>query len=93
MRLFTKTEIENVKKVEDQIERLKKIQSDYKKKMLRKMNQNNLKKVELDGVVITVKDGFVRTDLDKQQLEIDFPELVKKYSKTSEVKETLLIKC
>ena len=92
MRLFTKSEIEEVKNVEEQIEKLKKIQSAYKEKILKKMQNNNVRKVELDGVVLTVKESYDRVDLNKKQLEVDFPELVKKYSKTTQVKETLLIK-
>ena len=91
-RLLTKKESEQLKSVERRILELKKVQEKYKEKLLNRMNNFGLKKVEIDDITFTVKDAFDRTDLDKKKLQSDFPELVEKYSKTTHVAETLIIK-
>ena len=91
-RLLTKKRVEQIKEVEAQIELLKKQQQKYKEEVLKRMQEAGLKKVEIDDVTFTVKEAFERTDLDKKKLQVDFPDLVKKYSKTTQVAESLLIK-
>lgn len=66
--------------------------NEFKESMLEYMNANNLTKIETERVIINRKKASQRATLDTKALKAEHPELAEKYTKVTEIKESLIIK-
>lgn len=69
---------------------------EYQEKLLKDglfeaMNELGIKKFIINGLSATVKDGSLRTTVDTKRLKDELPDIYHEYSKTSEVKPSLII--
>lgn len=55
------------------------------------MNEKGIKKFITKGLSATIKDGSTRTTIDTKRLKEECPEIYGAYSKTSEVKPSLIL--
>lgn len=78
--------------LEDEAKRMKEVRQQYVDYMLAEMKKRGVKTLETDNIKLTVKDAYKRTSIDTAALKKDLPEVAAKYSKESEVKESLIIK-
>lgn len=83
---------QSIIRIEDEAKRMKEVRQQYVDYMLKEMKDRGVKTLETDNIKITVKDAYKRTSIDTAALKKDMPELADKYSKESEVKESLIIK-
>lgn len=56
------------------------------------MQDNNIWKIELNGVTITRCKEYERKTIDSERLKNEMPDIAKLYEKTSNVGETIKIK-
>lgn len=69
---------------------------EYQEKLLKDglfeaMNELGIKKFIINGLSATVKDGSTRTTIDTKRLKEECPDIYEAYSKTSEVKSSLIL--
>ena len=69
---------------------------EYQEKLLKDglmeaMNKLGIKKFIINGLSATIKDGSTRTTIDTKRLKEECPEIYGAYSKTSEVKPSLIL--
>ena len=64
-----------------------------KNEILAEFLKNDIKSIETDDLVITVKDSYTRETFDSKKFRKDNEELYNKYINITKVKESLLIKC
>ena len=69
---------------------------EYQEKLLKDglmeaMNTLGIKKFIINGLSATVKDGSTRTTIDTKRLKEECPDIYEAYSKTSEVKSSLIL--
>lgn len=69
---------------------------EYQEKILKEglmeaMNQVGLKKFIINGLSATIKDGTTRTTIDSKRLKEECPDIYEEYSKTSEVKSSIIL--
>lgn len=69
---------------------------EYQEKLLKDglmeaMNTLDIKKFIINGLSATIKDGSSRTTIDSKRLKEECPEIYGAYSKTSEVKPSLIL--
>lgn len=69
---------------------------EYQEKLLKDglfeaMNELGIKKFIINGLSATIKDGSTRTTVDTKRLKDELPDIYHEYSKTSEVKPSLVI--
>lgn len=69
---------------------------EYQEKLLKEglmeaMNNLGIKKFIVNGLSATVKDGSTRTTIDSKRLKEEAPDIYEAYSKTSEVKSSLIL--
>lgn len=69
---------------------------EYQEKILKEglmeaMNQIGLKKFIINGLSATIKDGTTRTTIDSKRLKEECPDIYEEYSKTSEVKSSIIL--
>lgn len=83
---------QSIVRLEDEAKRMKEVRQQYIDYMLTEMKNRGVKTLETENIKLTVKDAYKRTSIDTAALKKDFPEVVAKYSKESEVKESLIIK-
>jgi len=62
-----------------------------KEGLMEAMNQVGLKKFIIDGLSAVVKDGTTRTAVDSKRLKEECPDIYEAYSKTSEVKPSIVL--
>ena len=83
---------QSIVRLEDEAKRMKEVRQQYVDYMLDEMKKRGVKTLETDNIKLTVKDAYKRTSIDTAALKKDLPEVAAKYSKESEVKESLIIK-
>lgn len=59
--------------------------------LMKAMEKVGVKKFIIDGLSATIKDGSIRTTVDSKRLKEECPEIYEAYSKTSEVKPSLIL--
>lgn len=64
-----------------------------KEEILAEFLKNDIKSIETDDLIITVKDSYTRETFDSKKFRKDNEELYNKYINITKVKESLLIKC
>ena len=69
---------------------------EYQEKLLKDglmeaMNEVGLKKFIINGLSATIKDGTTRTTVDSKRLKDECPDIYEAYSKTSEVKPSIIL--
>lgn len=69
---------------------------EYQEKLLKDglmeaMNNLGIKKFIINGLSATIKEGSTRTTIDSKRLKEECPEIYEAYSKTSEVKPSLIL--
>lgn len=69
---------------------------EYQEKLLKEglmeaMNQVGLKKFIINGLSAVIKDGTTRTTVDSKRLKEECPDIYEAYSKTSEVKSSIVL--
>ena len=74
----TKQEMENEEKL-------------LREMFLRVMKENAIPVLELDGVTISYRGGHTRITIDSKRLKAEQPEIAEKYSKVSNVAESVVI--
>lgn len=86
--------IEQIKKIIE-FEKYK-AEMEYQEKMLKaelleKMTELDIKKFITEGLSATIKEGCTRTTIDTKRLKEECPEIYEAYSKTTEVKPSLIL--
>lgn len=64
-----------------------------KEEILAEFLKNDIKSIETDDLIITVKDSYTKETFDSKKFRKDNEELYNKYINITKVKESLLIKC
>lgn len=69
---------------------------EYQEKLLKEglmeaMNQVGIKKFIINGLSAVVKEGTARTTVDSKRLKEECPDIYEAYSKTSEVKSSIVL--
>lgn len=64
-----------------------------KEEILAEFLKNDIKSIETDDLIITVKDSYTRETFDSKRFREDNEELYNKYINITKIKESLLIKC
>lgn len=62
-----------------------------KEELMNAMDSLDIKKFIINGLSATIKDGSLRTTVDTKRLKDELPDIYHEYSKTSEVKPSLII--
>lgn len=59
--------------------------------LMKAMQETGIKKFIIDGLSATIKEGSSRTTIDTKRLKEECPEIYETYSKTTEVKSSLIL--
>ena len=84
--------IQEVIRIERELKELKDKQTELREGLLKQMQDHNIKSFKTDGLSLTRKLATTKTSLDSKMLQDKYPEIYEECLKTSEVKESLLIK-
>lgn len=84
--------IQEVIRIERELKELKDKQTELREGLLKQMQDHNIKSFKTDGLSLTRKLTTTKTSLDSKMLQEKYPEIYNECLKTSEVKESLLIK-
>lgn len=84
--------IEEVIRIEKGIKQLKEMQDLMRAKFLQAMQDNDVKSFKADGLSITRKLATTKQSLDTKMLQEKYPDIYNECLKTTEVKESILIK-
>ena len=84
--------IQEVIRIERELKELKDKQTELREGLLKQMQDHNIKSFKTDGLSLTRKLATTKTSLDSKMLQEKYPEIYNECLKTSEVKESLLIK-
>ena len=84
--------VQEVIRIERELKELKDKQTELREGLLKQMQDHNIKSFKADGLSLTRKLATTKTSLDSKMLQEKYPEIYNECLKTSEVKESLLIK-
>lgn len=84
--------IQEVIRIERELKELKDKQTTVRDGLLKLMQDHDLKSFKVEGLSLTRKLATTKTSLDSKMLQEKYPEIYNECLKTSEVKESLLIK-
>ena len=84
--------VQEVIRIERELKELKDKQTELRDGLLKQMQNHNIKSFKTDGLILTRKLATTKTSLDSKMLQEKYPEIYNECLKTSEVKESLLIK-
>ena len=84
--------VQEVIRIERELKELKDKQTELREGLLKQMQDYNIKSFKTDGLILTRKLATTKTSLDSKMLQEKYPEIYEECLKTSEVKESLLIK-
>ena len=84
--------VQEVIRIERELKELKDKQTELREGLLKQMQDHNIKSFKTDGLSLTRKLATTKTSLDSRMLQEKYPEIYEECLKTSEVKESLLIK-
>ena len=84
--------VQEVIRIERELKELKDKQTELREGLLKQMQDHNVKSFKTDGLSLTRKLATTKTSLDSKMLQEKYPEIYNECLKTSEVKESLLIK-
>lgn len=84
--------VQEVIRIERELKELKDKQTELREGLLKQMQEHNIKSFKTDGLSLTRKLATTKTSLDSKMLQEKYPEIYNECLKTSEVKESLLIK-
>lgn len=84
--------VQEVIRIERELKELKDKQTELREGLLKQMQDHNIKSFKTDGLSLTRKLATTKTSLDSKMLQEKYPEIYNECLKTSEVKESLLIK-
>lgn len=78
--------------IENEIKRLKEIQDNYKQVLLEKMEEIDVKEIDIPELKITRKLATTRESLDSKRLRAEHPDLYDEYVNITDVKGSITIK-
>lgn len=84
--------IDEVIRIEKSIKQLKEMQEIMRNKLLAMMQENDVKSFKAQGLSLTRKLATTKQSLDSKMLQEKYPDIYNECLKTSEVKESILIK-
>lgn len=84
--------VQEVIRIERELKELKDKQTELREGLLKQMQDHNIKSFKTDGLSLTRKLATAKTSLDSKMLQEKYPDIYNECLKTSEVKESLLIK-
>ena len=84
--------VQEIIRIERELKELKDKQTELREGLLKQMQDHNIKSFKTDGLSLTRKLATTKTSLDSKMLQEKYPEIYNECLKTSEVKESLLIK-
>lgn len=84
--------VQEVIRIERELKELKDKQTELREGLLKQMQDHNIKSFKTDGLSLTRKLATTKTSLDSKMLQEKYPDIYNECLKTSEVKESLLIK-
>lgn len=84
--------VQEVIRIERELKELKDKQTELREGLLKQMQDHNVKSFKTDGLSLTRKLATTKTSLDSKMLQEKYPDIYNECLKTSEVKESLLIK-
>lgn len=90
--LLVEDAVNTITTIENEIERLKEIQDNYKEQLLMIMEEQNILKIDIPELTITRKTSTTREGLDTKALKEELPDIYDTYVKISNVKGSLTIK-
>lgn len=68
-------------------------EKEFKEELKEAMEEVGKTEILLDGFSATYRKGTTKTTIDSKRLKAEMPEIAEKYSKTSEVGSSIIIKC
>ena len=87
-----KDAVDTITTIENEIKKLKEMQDNYKEKLLRVMEENDILKIDIPELTITRKAPTTRESLDSKALKEELPDIYDAYCKISPVKGSITIK-
>ena len=90
---LTESATKTIVEIKEQIKALEALEVELKSKIIEQMTGHGVKSIENDLVRITYVAPTTRQSLDSKALKAELPDVWNKYSKTSEVSETVKIDC
>lgn len=89
---LVKDTVDTILTVENEIKRLKEMQENYKAILLEKMEEQDIKEIDIPELKITRKLPTTRETLDSKSLKADMPEIYDEYVNITNVKSSITIK-
>ena len=89
---LVKEVVDTIVRVENEMKKLKEYQDNYKTILLEKMEEYDVKEIDIPEMKITRKLPTTRETLDSKSLKKDMPEIYDEYVRISDVKGSVTIK-
>ena len=89
---LVKEVVDKIVRVENEMKKLKEYQDNYKTILLEKMEEYDVKEIDIPEMKITRKLPTTRETLDSKSLKKDMPEIYDEYVRISDVKSSVTIK-
>lgn len=89
---LAKDTVQTIITIESQIKKLTEMKDRYRAIILEKMEQHDVKEIDMPELLITRKYPTTRERLDSKTLKKDHPDLYDEYIRIEEVKGSLLVK-
>ena len=89
---LVKDAVDTILTIEREVKKLKEAQDNYKAILLEKMEEYDIKEIDIPELTITRKFATTRETLDTKSLRADMPEIYDEYVKISDVKGSVTIK-
>lgn len=83
--------IEQIKEFNKQKKEMEYQESLLKDGLMKAMQETGIKKFIINGLSASIKEGSTRTTLDSKRLKEECPDIYEAYSKTSEVKNSIVL--
>lgn len=84
--------LQKLQELEVQAKKIELQEKALKENLLKAMEKHDIKKWDNEVMIVTYVAPTTRTSIDSKKLKEDMPEVVEKYSKTSNVKSSIRIK-
>ena len=84
--------LQKIQELEVQAKKIELQEKALKENLLKAMEKHDIKKWDNEVMIVTYVAPTTRTSIDSKKLKEDMPEVVEKYSKTSNVKSSIRIK-
>lgn len=81
-----------LKEAEETIKKMKEVQDNYKRQILKEMQENGIIKIDTDELTITFVDAYDRETFDSKTLKKELPDIYDAYVKMTPLKPSVRIK-